>query len=134
MPDPTGASIDAGVAYLPIAALVDYELTLTKPKRLTADTAIDALTHAIEAKRANGFSDQMALAAMRAIAPNCAAWQAKARGINAPLRVYWRSSRRSKATCKCPRPRPTASSSSAGTACSTPWPRRRWRRALGVTL
>src|SRR6185437_1789048 len=62
-----------GVAYLPVAALVDYELTLTKPKRLTADTAIDSLTHAIEAyvsKRANGFSDQMALSAMRAIAPN----------------------------------------------------------------
>ncbi len=62
-----------GVAYLPIAALVDYELTMTKPKRLTADTAIDSLTHAIEAyvsKRANGFSDQMALSAMRLIAPN----------------------------------------------------------------
>lgn len=62
-----------GVAYLPVAALVDFELTLSKPKRLTADTAIDSLTHAIEAyvsKRANGFSDQMALAAMRAIAPN----------------------------------------------------------------
>ncbi|MBE7203994.1 MAG: iron-containing alcohol dehydrogenase, partial [Parafilimonas terrae] len=27
-----------GLAYLPVAALVDYELTLTKPKRLTADT------------------------------------------------------------------------------------------------
>jgi alcohol dehydrogenase class IV len=62
-----------GVGYLPVAALVDYQLTLTKPKRLTADTAIDSLTHALEAyvsKRANGFSDQMALAAMRVIAPN----------------------------------------------------------------
>ena len=62
-----------GIAYLPVAALVDFELTLTKPKRLTADTAIDSLTHAIEAyvsKRASGFSDQMALSAMRAIAPN----------------------------------------------------------------
>ena len=62
-----------GLAYLPVAALVDYELTLTKPRRLTADTGIDALTHAIEAyvsKRANAFSDGMALAAMRAIAPN----------------------------------------------------------------
>lgn len=62
-----------GVGYLPVAALVDFELTLTKPKRLTADTAINSLTHAIEAyvsKRANGFSDQMALSAMRAIAPN----------------------------------------------------------------
>lgn len=63
----------AGLAYLPIAALVDYELTLSKPKRLTADTAIDALTHAIEAyvsKRASTFSDGFALQAMRAIGPN----------------------------------------------------------------
>ena len=63
----------AGLAYLPVAALVDYELTLTKPRRLTADTGIDSLTHAVEAyvsKRANGFSDGMALLAMRAIAPN----------------------------------------------------------------
>ena len=62
-----------GTAYLPIAALVDFELTMTKPKRLTADTGIDSLTHAIEAyvsKRANPFADNMAISAMRAIAPN----------------------------------------------------------------
>jgi len=62
-----------GLAYLPVAALVDYELTFSKPRRLTADTGIDSLTHAIEAyvsKRANPFSDGMALLAMRAIAPN----------------------------------------------------------------
>ena len=63
----------AGLAYLPVAALVDYELTLSKPARLTADTGIDALTHAIEAyvsRKSNPFSDGFALAAMRAIAPN----------------------------------------------------------------
>ena len=63
----------AGLAYLPVLAIVDYELTLTKPLRLTADTGIDALTHAIEAyvsKLANPFSDGMALAAMAAIWPN----------------------------------------------------------------
>ncbi|MDP4022792.1 iron-containing alcohol dehydrogenase [Methylobacterium sp. NEAU 140] len=62
-----------GLAYLPVAALVDYELTLTKPKRLTADTGIDALTHAIEAyvsRRSNLFSDGLALQAMKLIAPN----------------------------------------------------------------
>ncbi|WP_070152802.1 iron-containing alcohol dehydrogenase [Sphingobium phenoxybenzoativorans] len=63
----------AGLAYLPVAALIDFELTLTMPPRLTADTGIDALTHAMEAyvsRRANPFSDGFALSAMRAIAPN----------------------------------------------------------------
>ncbi|MBX9931470.1 MAG: iron-containing alcohol dehydrogenase [Methylobacterium sp.] len=62
-----------GLAYLPMAALVDFELTLSKPRRLTADTGIDALTHAIEAyvsRKANPFSDGFALQAMRSIAPN----------------------------------------------------------------
>ncbi|HTH97033.1 MAG TPA: iron-containing alcohol dehydrogenase [Stellaceae bacterium] len=61
----------AGLAYLPVVALIDYELTLTKPRRLTADTGIDSLTHAMEAyvsRRANPFSDGMALAAMGTIA------------------------------------------------------------------
>ncbi len=63
----------AGLAYLPVAALIDYELTLTKPPRLTADTGIDSLTHAIEAyvsRRANPVSDLFSLEAIRLIAPN----------------------------------------------------------------
>ena len=63
----------AGLAYLPTIALVDYELTLSKPLRLTADTGIDSLVHAVEAyvsKRANPFADTMALSAMRLIWPN----------------------------------------------------------------
>lgn len=63
----------AGMAYMPVLAIVDYELTMTAPRRLTADTGIDALTHAIEAyvsRLANPFSDSMAIAAMRAIWPN----------------------------------------------------------------
>lgn len=63
----------AGLAYMPIAAILDYELTLSKPARLTADTGIDALTHAIEAfvsRRANPFSDGFAIHAMAEIAPN----------------------------------------------------------------
>jgi alcohol dehydrogenase class IV len=63
----------AGLAYLPLAALVDPELTLTMPARLTADTGIDAMTHAMEAyvsRRASPFSDAVALNALAAIAPN----------------------------------------------------------------
>lgn len=62
-----------GLAYLPALAICDYELTLTKPARLTADTGIDSLVHAIEAyvsKRANPFADAAALSAMRLIWPN----------------------------------------------------------------
>jgi alcohol dehydrogenase class IV len=63
----------AGLAYLPQIALCDYELTLTKPLRLTADTGIDSLVHAVEAyvsKQANPFADSMALSAMRLIWQN----------------------------------------------------------------
>jgi alcohol dehydrogenase class IV len=60
----------AGLGALPLAAIVDYELTYSVPARTTADTGIDSFTHALEAyvsKRANPFSDAMALAAMELI-------------------------------------------------------------------
>ncbi|MBY0333461.1 MAG: iron-containing alcohol dehydrogenase [Acetobacteraceae bacterium] len=63
----------AGLGALPLAALVDYELTFSVPPRTTADTGIDSLTHALEAfvsKRANPHADSLALAAMRLIGPN----------------------------------------------------------------
>ena len=63
----------AGPGFMPAAALIDYTLTLTLPPRTTADTGIDALTHAIEAyvsKKANLYSDSQALAAMKLLAPN----------------------------------------------------------------
>jgi alcohol dehydrogenase class IV len=61
----------SGLACCPVAAIVDYELTLTMPLRLTADTGLDSLTHAIEAyvsRRANPFTDGLAKNAMGQIA------------------------------------------------------------------
>ncbi len=63
----------AGLACCPIAAIVDYELTLSMPLRLTADTGLDSLTHAIEAyvsRRASPFTDGLAKNAMGLIARN----------------------------------------------------------------
>ena len=62
-----------GPAFMPTAAIVDYELTYSVPKRTTADTAVDSLTHAIEAyvsKKSNLFSDTQAISAMQLIATN----------------------------------------------------------------
>ncbi|UTW11872.1 iron-containing alcohol dehydrogenase [Marinobacterium rhizophilum] len=62
-----------GIGFMPVAALIDYNLTLSVPPRTTADTGIDALTHAIEAyvsKKASLYSDSQALAAMALLAPN----------------------------------------------------------------
>jgi alcohol dehydrogenase class IV len=60
----------AGSSLMPSAAVVDYELTMTMPRRLTADTGTDSLTHAIEAyvsRKANPFTDTLALSAMKTI-------------------------------------------------------------------
>ncbi|NWB95492.1 iron-containing alcohol dehydrogenase [Pseudomonas gingeri] len=62
-----------GIGFMPVAALVDYTLTMSLPARVTADTGIDALTHAIEAYvslKSNLYSDSQALAAMSLIGPN----------------------------------------------------------------
>ena len=60
-------------AFMPCAAIVDYELTMGMPKSLTAAVGIDALTHAIEAyvsKKANMVSDMYALSAIELIYKN----------------------------------------------------------------
>ncbi len=62
-----------GLGFMPVAALVDYDLTLSLPPRISADTGIDALTHAMEAyvsQKANSYSDCQAIAAMKLIGPN----------------------------------------------------------------
>jgi alcohol dehydrogenase class IV len=62
-----------GLGLMPVVALVDFELTLTMPLRLTADTGIDSLCHALEAyvsRKANPFTDSVALTAMRTIFQN----------------------------------------------------------------
>ena len=59
-----------GEAFVPTAAIVDYDFTLSKPKRLTADNALDTLTHGIEAyvsQKRSLYSDRMALDCMRLV-------------------------------------------------------------------
>lgn len=61
----------SGLACVATAALIDWTFTLTKPARITADTAVDSLTHAIEAyvsRRAFPYTDAFALSAMPLIA------------------------------------------------------------------
>jgi alcohol dehydrogenase class IV len=61
----------SGLGCVATAALIDWTFTTTKPWRITADTAVDSLTHAIEAyvsRRAFAYTDAFALAAMPAIA------------------------------------------------------------------
>ncbi|SEV94771.1 Alcohol dehydrogenase, class IV [Cognatiyoonia koreensis] len=63
----------SGLACVATAALIDWTFTTTKPARITADTAVDSLTHAIEAyvsRKAFAYTDAFALAAMPMIAAN----------------------------------------------------------------
>lgn len=62
-----------GLGALPLAAIVDFELSMSVPGRTTADTGIDAFTHALEAfvsRRANPVSDAYARSALRLIGTN----------------------------------------------------------------
>jgi alcohol dehydrogenase len=62
-----------GLSFLPVAAIIDYELTMSMPPRLTADTGVDALAHAVEAyvsRKANPISDAVSLSAIGLISAN----------------------------------------------------------------
>lgn len=55
---------------MPTAAIVDYELTFSMPKALTAHVGVDALTHGIEAyvsRKANALTDPVALSCITKI-------------------------------------------------------------------
>ena len=59
-----------GEDLLPKLAIIDYNLTISAPKGVTAATGIDALTHAVEAytsRKANSLTDTFALSAIRRI-------------------------------------------------------------------
>ena len=59
--------------FMPSVAIVDPMLTLSSPKKVTAATGIDALSHAIEAylsKRAQPMTDSLALSAIELIVSN----------------------------------------------------------------
>jgi len=58
---------------MPTAAVVDYELTFSMPKPLTAHVGVDALTHGIEAyvsRKANPLTDPVALSSISKIHAN----------------------------------------------------------------
>lgn len=62
-----------GMGFMPSVALVDYELSMSVPSRTTADTGIDAMTHAIEAyvsKKSSVYTDMQAISAMKLLGPN----------------------------------------------------------------
>jgi alcohol dehydrogenase len=58
---------------MPSIAIVDYELTMSMPKPLTAHVGVDALTHGIEAyvsRKANPLTDPIALSCVTKIHAN----------------------------------------------------------------
>ena len=59
-----------GESLLPSLAIIDYTLSITAPKKVTAATGMDALTHAVKAytsRKANPLTDTYALAAIKRI-------------------------------------------------------------------
>ena len=71
------SDVDSGVKMLlkgkelmPDLAIIDPELTITLPPKMTASTGLDALTHAVEAytsKKAQPLTDTLAISAIKRI-------------------------------------------------------------------
>jgi alcohol dehydrogenase class IV len=62
-----------GTGCVPAAALVDVELSMSMPPRVTADTGLDALTHGVEAylsHRHNDHADVFAISGVRRVLQN----------------------------------------------------------------
>jgi alcohol dehydrogenase class IV len=62
-----------GIGCVPVAALIDVELSMSMPPRVTADTGLDALTHGIEAylsQRHNDHADMLAISGVRRVLQN----------------------------------------------------------------
>ncbi len=63
----------SGPQMFPILALLDPELTVTMPRDITADTGLDALSHAIEgyvSRRSQPISDCLAIESIRTVKEN----------------------------------------------------------------
>jgi alcohol dehydrogenase class IV len=63
------------VHLLPTVAIVDYELSMSMPRDLTAHVGVDTLTHGIEAyvsRKASAMTDPLALSCIRLVAAHLA--------------------------------------------------------------
>lgn len=79
-------------AIFPKIAVIDPELALTVPRRLTASTGIDALSHAIESyinKDAHGFTEMAAIKAMRLISVSLPVAVADGNNLQARSEMAW---------------------------------------------
>ncbi len=82
----------SGLACVATAAIIDWSFSLTKPARITANTAVDSLTHAIEAyvsRRAFPYTDAFALSAAQAGMAFSNASVALVHGMSRPIGAHF---------------------------------------------
>lgn len=76
----------------PRISIVDPEVTLSVPPRLTASTGIDALSHAIESfinRETHGYSEMVSLQAIRLVSQNLPTVVADGKNLEARSRMAW---------------------------------------------